>query len=66
MKEEHLCDSCIYEFATCITGKIIFGIDKYPESQGTADADRVLECEGYSPTTKRENRPGHAPGRGEI
>ena len=51
MKEKNLCDDCLYHFATCAPGKVVFGIDKYPNARG-ADADRVIECERYRPTTR--------------
>jgi len=47
MNNDNLCDSCLNEFAWCVSGKIVFGIDIDPASAFTKDADRVVECENY-------------------
>jgi len=44
---QHLCTTCKQSFLTCHAGKIVWGIDKNPHAKG-ADADRVLECDGYA------------------
>ena len=44
----HLCDTCAKEFPTCDAKKIVWGIDRDPSARG-ADADRVLECDAYTP-----------------
>jgi len=49
MNHEHLCDMCLDEFPTCVTGEIVFGIDRDPSTAFTKDADKVLECENYRP-----------------
>ena len=49
MNNDHLCDLCLNEFAWCVPGEIIFGIDKDPACAFTPQADRVLECENYMP-----------------
>lgn len=43
---KHLCDNCIYDFATCKHKKIIFGIDILPELVNE-DADKVIFCDGF-------------------
>jgi hypothetical protein len=42
----HLCDTCQHNFAVCESGKIVWGIDRDPTATG-ADADKVLECDGF-------------------
>jgi hypothetical protein len=42
----HLCDTCRNDFATCGTKMIVWGIDRDPTATG-ADADAVLECDGF-------------------
>lgn len=49
MNNDHLCELCLDEFATCVTGRIIFGIDRDPSLAYHRDADKVLECENYMP-----------------
>ena len=44
----HRCDTCTKEFPTCDAEKIVWGIDRDPSARG-ADADRVLECDAYTP-----------------
>ena len=53
MNEEHKCDTCEKEFATCVANKIVWGIDRYPEVRGK-DADRVLECDACVKKAERE------------
>ena len=43
---KHLCLSCVKEFPTCDSDKIIWGIDLDPSAKG-ADADIVIECDAY-------------------
>jgi len=45
-KAIHLCNLCKYEFPTCKSGKIKFGIDVDNSLTGK-DADKVLECDGF-------------------
>ena len=40
------CKTCIKEFATCDSEKIVWGIDIDPSAIG-ADADKVFECDAY-------------------
>lgn len=42
----HLCYTCKHDFPTCKNTKIKWGIDVNPEARG-AEADKVLECDGY-------------------
>ena len=51
MEKHHLCNSCLYQMPTCSAEKIVWSIDKYPNAKG-ADADRVLQCDGYSLSTR--------------
>jgi hypothetical protein len=52
---DNLCDTCRYDFVNCVSGKIVFGIDRDPsmsirrESDVLVDrdADAVIECESY-------------------
>jgi len=44
----HRCDTCAKEFATCDARRIVWGIDRDPSARG-ADADKVLECDAYTP-----------------
>ena len=50
----HRCGTCAKEFPTCDAEKIVWGIDRDPFARG-ADADKVLECDAYTPneTMKR-------------
>ena len=41
---KHLCDSCIFEFATCNADRLVFGIDRNPSVRGT-DVDKIIECD---------------------
>ena len=50
--DHHLCDTCNNEFATCFPKNIVWGIDRNPSAVGS-DADKVLECDGYSKQTER-------------
>jgi len=47
----NLCDTCTKEFPTCDAEKIVWGIDRDPSARG-ADADKVLECDAYTPNPK--------------
>ena len=49
----HKCDTCRHEFATCEAREIVWGIDRDPSARG-ADADKVLECDAYTPNTTGE------------
>ena len=46
MSHKNLCDSCMYDFATCTSQIVVFGIDKNPQAVGK-EADVVLECASY-------------------
>ena len=50
---DHKCDFCLHNFATCLPEKVVFGIDVNPEARG-AEADKVVECSMFEPTTKTE------------
>jgi len=43
---EHLCETCARTFPVCNAYNVTFGIDLDPSARG-ADADRVVECDGY-------------------
>jgi len=50
MNWDNLCDTCLNEFATCIPGEIVFGIDIDPALAFHKDSDKVLECKAYMNT----------------
>ena len=49
----HRCDTCLSDFATCGAKRVVFGIDRDKSARG-ADADKVLECDGYKPSAPAE------------
>ena len=49
----HKCDTCAKDFPTCDADKIVWGIDRDPAARG-AEADKVLECDGYTPNDKAQ------------
>ena len=53
----HRCDTCAKEFPTCDAKRIIWGIDRDPSARG-ADANKVLECDAYTPNDKAQLPPG--------
>ena len=47
MNWDHLCDSCLDDFATCVSDNVVFGIDVDPLLAFHKDADRVIKCASY-------------------
>jgi hypothetical protein len=50
---QHLCNTCQYEFATCPSKAIVFGIDENAAAVGE-EADRVVKCGVYKREAHRE------------
>lgn len=46
MNNEHLCDTCSFHPGECMPDRVVYGINRDPSARG-ADADKVLECNGY-------------------
>ena len=53
----HRCSTCTKDFATCDAKRIVWGIDRDPSARGS-DADKVLECDAYTPNPTGQDRPG--------
>ena len=53
---EHKCKTCRKSFTTCNATKIVWGIDRDPSIRG-ADADKVLECDAYTPNEDNDIPP---------
>jgi hypothetical protein len=51
----HRCDTCTKEFPTCDAKRIVWGIDRDPSARGE-DADKVLECDAYTPNAEGQPR----------
>jgi len=45
-EDKHLCNTCFYEFPTCIAKNIIWSID-YDQSLVGKEADKVIQCDSY-------------------